>query len=123
MRYKPPQRNSRIIRYRPLPQSSVQRFGEWIVSQSWDTITDDLSPTEQALELDRILNENLNKFFPEKTMKLGSHDKLFITARLQQLDRQKRREYLKRGKTEKYKSLKKQFDVKFKEEIKQTGSP
>ena len=30
----------------------------------------------------------------------------------------KRREYLNRGKTEKYKSLKKQFDVKFKEEAK-----
>ena len=52
------------------------------------SVTDDLSPTEQALELDRILNENLNKFCPEKTMKLGSHDKLFVTARLKQLDRQ-----------------------------------
>ena len=31
-------------------------------------------------------------------------------------DRQKKREYHKRGKTNKYKSLKKQFDVKYKEE-------
>ena len=49
-------------------------------------------------------------------MKLGSHDKLFITAELKRLDRQKRREYTKRGKTEKYKSLKQQFDLKYKEE-------
>ena len=32
------------------------------------------------------------------------------------MNRQKRREYVKRGKTEKYKSLKRQFDVKFREE-------
>ena len=106
-RYRPPQRNYRFIRYRPMPQSSIRRFGEWIVSQSWDTIGDNVSPTEQALELDKILSENLNKFFPEKTMKLGSQDKLFITSKLKQLDRQKKREYNKRGKTEKYRSLKK----------------
>ena len=115
-RYRPPQRNYRIIRYRPLPQSSIQRFGEWIVNHSWESIGDDLSPTEQAIELEKILNDNLNKFCPEKEMKLGSHDKLFITAELKRLDRQKRREYTKRGKTEKYKSLKQQFDLKYKEE-------
>ena len=94
-RYRPPQRNYRIIKYRPLPQSSVQRFGEWIVSQSWDTLSDDLSPTEQAVELEKLLNENLNRFCPVKEMRLGSQDKPFITAELKRLDRQKKREYLK----------------------------
>ena len=49
-----------------------------------------------------------------KEMKIGSQDKPFITAKLKQLDRQKRREYVKRGKSDKYKSLKKQFDIKYK---------
>ena len=49
-------------------------------------------------------------------MKLGCQDKLFITADLKGLDRQKRREYFKKGKTEKYLRLKKQFDKKYKEE-------
>ena len=115
-RYTPPRRNYRLIKYRPLPQSSIRRFGEWIVAQSWDTIRGDMSPTEQTIELERILNENLNKFCPVKEMKLGSQDKQFITAELKRMDRQKRREYVKRGKTDKYKSLKRQFDVKFREE-------
>ena len=49
-------------------------------------------------------------------MRLGSQDKPFITAELKRLDRQKRREYQKRGKTLKYKSIKRKFDIKYREE-------
>ena len=115
-RYTRPQRKYRTIKYRPLPQSSVQRFGEWMVSESWESVRKNISPTEQVLEFEKLLNENLNKFCPEKEMKLGCQDKLFITADLKGLDRQKRREYFKKGKTEKYLRLKKQFDKKYKEE-------
>ena len=115
-RYRPPQRNYRTIKYRPLPQSSIERFGEWIVSESWRGINDDISPTEQALQLEQVLNENLDKFCPMKEMKLGYKDKIFITAELKRLDRQKNREYLKRGKTEKYLMLRKKFKLKYKEE-------
>ena len=75
-----------------------------------------MTPTEQAEELEKILNENLNKFCPVKEMRLGSQDKPFITAELKRLDRQKRREYQKRGKTLKYKSIKRKFDLKYREE-------
>ena len=37
-RYTRPQRKYRTIKYRPLPQSSVQRFGEWMVSESWESV-------------------------------------------------------------------------------------
>ena len=60
------------------------------------------------MEFEKLLNENLNKFCTEKEMKLGCQEKLFITAELKRLDRQKRREYFKKGKTEKYLRLKKQ---------------
>ena len=39
---------------------------------------------------------------------------LFITAELKQLDRQRNREYLSRGKTDKYLLLKRQFETKYK---------
>ena len=114
-RYKPPVRNYRIIKYRPLPESSVRRFGEWIVAESWSTVRKDISASEQAVEFEKLLSKNLNNFCPEKEMKLSSQDKLFITAELKRIDRQKNREYLKRGKTEKYLKLKGQFDMKYKE--------
>ena len=49
-------------------------------------------------------------------MRLGPQDKAFITAELKRMARLKNREYLKKGKSEKYLKLKKQFEVKYKEE-------
>ena len=113
-RYTRPQRNYRIIKYRPLPQSSVDRFGEWIVRETWDGIKDDISVTEQAKQFEDLINDKLQTFCPLKEMKLSSQDKLFITAELKRIDRQKNREYLKRGRTEKYLNLKKTFERKYK---------
>ena len=112
-RYTRPARIYKIIRYRPLPQSSLSQLGQWIVSQPWDSLNDDLSPTEQAKVFEESLTNKLNLFCPEKELKLSSHDKPFITAELKQLDRQRNREYLKRGKTDKYLQLKRQFDTKY----------
>ena len=47
-------------------------------------------------------------------MKLSSKDKPFITVELKRIDRRRRREYLKRGKSDKYWNLKKLFDQKYK---------
>ena len=115
-RYTPPQRSYRTIKYRPLPQSSVQRFGDWLVHESWESIGADMSPTQQAFEFETLMSEHLNKFCPEKELKLGSKDKPFITAELKRISRQKSREYVKHGKSEKYLKLKKQFDTKYKSE-------
>ena len=49
-------------------------------------------------------------------MKLGYKDKPFITAELKSIHRKKNREYLKRGKTPKYVTLRKQFDKLYKDE-------
>ena len=113
-RHTRPQRTYRVVTYRPLPQSSIARFGEWIVNESWDTVRDDLSPSEQAQAFENIILEKLNQYCPKKEVKLSSQDKPFITAELKKLDRQRNREYLRRGKTEKYMNLKKLFDSKYK---------
>ena len=117
-RYNPPQRTYRTIKYRPLPQSSIRRFGEWLVSESWDALSEDLSPTQQALEFEKLINEKLNLFCPVKELKVGSKDKPFINSELKSISRKKNREYLKNGKSERYLRLKKQFDLKYKIEAK-----
>ena len=43
--------------------------------------------------------EQLDNFCPEKTVKISSQDKPWITAELKKISRQKSREYQKRGKT------------------------
>ena len=114
-RYTRPVRNYKIIKYRPLPESSVRRFGEWMVSESWNTVCLEKSPTEQARVFEKLLNEKLDQYCPEKEMKISSKDKPFINAELKKIDRRKKREYQKRGKTQKFSFLKKQFDSKYRE--------
>ena len=114
-RYTRPVRHYKIIKYRPLPESSVKRFGEWMVSESWDAVRQGSSPTEQARIFEDLFFNNLNKYCPVKEMKIGSQDKPFINAELKKIDRRKRREYQKRGKSEKFLELKKQFDQKYKD--------
>ena len=113
---RPPSRNYRVVKYRPLPESSIQKFGEWIVGEGWDSISDKMSPTEQTAVFEKLINTKLNQFCPEKEIKLSSQDKPFITAELRKIKRQKSREYVKNGKSEKYKKLDKLFETKYKSE-------
>ena len=58
----------------------------------------------------------MDNFCPEKTVKISSQDKPWITAELKKISRQKSREYQKRGKTAKYRELAKTFKMKYKEQ-------
>ena len=93
-------------------------FGEWIVTENWDCLNSEMSPNEQSVMFEQLVNNKLNQFFPEKEIKLSSQDKAFITAELEKIKRQKGREYIKRGKTEKYKRLDKLFGTKYNIEAK-----
>ena len=97
-----------------MPDSSVRKFGEWIVSEDWDCVNSELSAAEQSVVFQQLLSDKLNYFCPEKELKLGSQDKPFITTELKKIARQKNREYSKRGKSEKYKSLESLFQSKYK---------
>ena len=58
--------------------------------------------------------EKLDKYCPEKIVKIGSQDKAWVTKELKTIHRRRQREYLKRGQSEKYKTLKKEFEQKYK---------
>ena len=78
----------------------MDKFREWIVSESWDCLDNNMSATEQSVVFEQLINDKLNLFCPEKEMKLGSQDKAFITSELKRIKRQKSREYIKHFKTE-----------------------
>ena len=73
-----------------------------------------MTPTEQSVVFEQLMSAKLNQFCPEKEFKLSSQDRPFITAELRKIKRQKSREYIKRGKTQKYKNLDKLFETKYK---------
>ena len=70
-RYTPAARNYRVIKFRPLPESSVRRFGEWIVNENWDCLNDEMSSTEQSVMFEQLMSKQLNKFCPAKEIKSG----------------------------------------------------
>jgi hypothetical protein len=113
-RYRPAQRNYRTIKYRPLPDSSVRKFGDWLVQEDWDRLRYDISPTQMSVVFEQLVGNKLNQFCPEKEVKVSSQDKPFITGELKKMKRLKSREYNRRGKTQKYKDLQKKFKSKYK---------
>ena len=113
-RNNPPARTYTYHTYRPLPMSSLQKFSQWIASEEWGAIKDSkLSATEQSSIFEKILQENLNIHCPLKTIKLGSQDKPWINSELKKIHRLKSREYIRKGKSAKYKSLLKEFQSKY----------
>ena len=100
---------------RPLPESGILEFGEWICSEDWSDIPDGGDPTEQVLAFEKLCNEKLDVIFPLKKLRLNPYfDKPFITSELKKLDRVIKREYRKKQRTAKYLRLKESYDQKYK---------
>ena len=101
--------------YRPLPQSGILEFGEWICSEDWLGISDQDNPTQQVDSFENIINTKLDSILPKKCVKINPNlDKPFFTAELKKLDRQVKREYRKNFRSEKYFRLKECYDKKYK---------
>ena len=72
------------------------------------------STTAQVEEYEKNIDSKVNYFFPEKKMRITRKDKEFITSELKTLDRKKKREWNKKGKSERYLLLKNEFKIKYK---------
>ena len=99
---------------RPLPESGIQEFGKLILEENWESIKESESSDIQESMLQNILNDLMERSVPTKTVKLGRNDKTFMTKELKIIDRQRKREYTRNGKSQKYLDLSDKFCRKFK---------
>ena len=100
---------------RPLPESGMLEFGEWMCKEDWAMISKETDPSKQVLIFEEMVQQKLDVIFPTKTVKINPNfDLPFITADLKKLDRLLKREYRKHSKSLKYKRLKEKYDKKFK---------
>ena len=106
-------RDYKIKHFRPLPESGLLEFGQWIIQENWSSVSSVGSTTEQVGSLQKILDDKIDKIFPMKTVRFSPSDKPWITAELKRLARKRKKEYRKGGKSEKYCNLKSEFDEKF----------
>ena len=113
-RHHPPLRRYRTVTYRPLPGDSIRKFGQWIVQENF-TIINKHSTSEHAQELQQLFMNKLDEYCPTQTMRIGTQDKPFINKELKVLKRQKQREWVKNGKSDKYMKIAAIFKTKYKQ--------
>ena len=102
-------REYKKIKFRPFPESGMNKMKEWFISQTWDEVYQAESAHSKAEVFQNKLINILDEIFPEKERKISSDDQPWITHQLKKLDRRRRRIYTKQRRSKKWKSLNKQF--------------
>ena len=110
----PPTREYKTVVSRPMPESKIREFGQWVTSECWMEVIEENNPSQQVKLFEGFIEEKLNHFFPQKVSKIGVGDKPYSTSETKALKRKRMNEYKKKGKTEKYYRLKDELEIKLK---------
>ena len=103
------------MKYRPITESGLVRFSNWLEIQTWSEISELETAHAKAEKLQSMLLAQLDIFLPEKYLKLNENDKPWINLQIKKLDRKCKREYLKNKKSKKWKFLKEVYKEKLRE--------
>ena len=93
------------ITVRPIHSSGLGLLRQWFEAQDWSQITNIKSVHLKAETLISEVLQQLNKYLPEKVIRVASDDEPWFTQALKKLDRKKRREFNKNRNSQKYKYL------------------
>ena len=91
-----PGRAMREVKVRPLPESGLAKFSEWIQKQDWIQVLSAESVDTKAETLHNLVLDKLDEFCPEKNRRISSDDQPWYTEQLKRLNRRIRREYSKK---------------------------
>ena len=80
------------------------KFERDLAQKSWQHLFENKTVDEQTELFHNFLRENLDRYFPEKVVKISSIDKKWMTPNLKQLQRKMQREYYHNRRSAKYKS-------------------
>ena len=101
----PKRKSFKNITFRPLPESGLFQFGVWLKMQKWESVIGATSAHDKAKILQSLLIENLDKFLPQKTIRICSEDQPWYTEKLKKMSRRMKREYTKNKKSESWKKM------------------
>ena len=103
-------RTKRSVTFRPLPESGLRLFGDWLSQHPWDNVYNDESAHNKAQTFQSDLLDALNHFLPEKTVNFSSDDQPWCNPAIKDLDRKCKREYNKHRKSKRWKYLNTKFE-------------
>ena len=107
-----PPRIYKTVVTRPLSHSGLVKFAEWIESESWNEVYRCTDAHEMAETFQNLVVGNYWRCFPEKSFKTCSDDEPWFSADLKKLDRQRRREFFKHKRSQKWVDMNKKFQEK-----------
>ena len=108
-----PARTTREVEVRPLKQSGILLFEEWLNKQTWEEVSNAKTVDEKSEILQNMLLNKVDEYLPIVKRKISSDDQPFCTEKMKRLKRKKSREYRKHRKSLKWKEL----NLKFKKEL------
>ena len=103
------QRIKREIVVRPLHPQNILDFGKEITAHDWKEVLEANNVDDKVTNFHQTLHQWLEKFFPEKMVKISSLDRKWMTPNLKILLRRKQREFLKNRKSSKWRNLDRRF--------------
>ena len=90
---------------RPITDSGILMFGQWLSDQTWDKIYSNQDCNKKAEVFQELLVAEFEKKFPLKTMKVCAEDKPWFSKSLKILDRKRKREFFRNHKSSNWRKL------------------
>ena len=81
------------IKVRPVHGSGMRLLRNWFEEQDWSENLNATSVDRKAELLLSLVNMAMNKYLPEKTIRVASDDEPWFNQSLKKLDRKRRQEY------------------------------
>ena len=104
------------VEYRPLTDSGMQLYGEWLGEQTWNTIYGEINCHKKTELFHDLLMSKFYEIFPMKSMKVCPDDQPWFSRSLKILDRRRKREFYKNNQSQKWQKLDTEFVEKCKNE-------
>ena len=101
------------VKVREIKQTNTNPFGDFLENFDWNQVLGEEGVDKKVQTFLERTNSMINQFFPEKTIRRHSIDKLFITNKIKGLIAKRDKAY-KSGKSELYKSLRNQVSIEIK---------
>ena len=90
------QNDIKITCVRPIPDSALREFGQWIVQHDWMEVQNVQDVQTKCDSMYGTLNKQIDRHFPSRCVKLHCRDKPWITSQIKSLIR-KRQELFQKG--------------------------
>ena len=94
-------------------ESGIRIFGQWLASEEWKELANQSYPNENVQHFNNTIQSKMNKYFPEKSIKMSSQDLPFKNWKLKNMKRKLQRLYRKGDRRQEYENLLIEYHNKF----------